>query len=407
MRLLVITNLFHPDRGGGASVFSDLCFGLAELGWEVTVLATHPYYPEWKRSCEGSPWRLREETIRGVTVWRHGLFVPASPSKLIPRLLYEVSFTLSLLRSLGRGGRQDAVMVYCPLLGSVLFAAVRKLFRSEPLWLNVQDIPADAAAASGISQSSLFNRLAGGIQGMLFNRADVWSTISPVMADRLGPMRRRNQPLHLCPNWLNGSLAECVNALPDKVGRPLSNPVRLLYAGNIGKKQGLLEFCQRLAATRMAFRFQIHGNGGEAERVRQWVAQSGDARFAFGEFLDEPGFTHALHETDVFVITEKPGVGASFIPSKLIPGIASGTPVFAVCDRSGPLGRELAEAGLGEILEWEHFDRLEQTLGKLTADAAHFRTVQEHCLAHARNYSREVAIGRFARLIETMAKDQR
>lgn len=407
MRLLVITNLFHPDRGGGASVFSDLCFGLAEAGWEVTVFGTHPYYPEWKRRCEGSPWALREEIVRGVKVWRHGLYVPAAPSKLIPRLLYEVSFTLSLLRSTWRGGRHDAVMVYCPTLGSVLFAAVRRLFRREPLWLNVQDIPADAAAASGISQSGLFNRLAGGIQSWLFNRADVWSTISPVMVDRLAPLRCRSQPLHLCPNWLNGSLAECVAALPNKLGRPPARPVRLLYAGNIGKKQGLLEFCQRLAATGLEFRFQIHGNGGEAEGVRQWVKEGGDARFAFGEFLDEPGFTRALHEADVFVITEKPGVGASFIPSKLIPGIASGTPVFAVCDRSGPLGREMAEAGLGAVLEWEQFDRLAQVLGELTGDVARFRAVQESCLVHARNYSREVAVGRFAELIRTMAGGKR
>jgi len=25
IRLLVVTNLFHPDFGGGAAVFSDLC----------------------------------------------------------------------------------------------------------------------------------------------------------------------------------------------------------------------------------------------------------------------------------------------------------------------------------------------------------------------------------------------
>ena len=40
----MVTNLFHPDRGGGASVFSDLCYGLAERGHDVTVYAAYPYY---------------------------------------------------------------------------------------------------------------------------------------------------------------------------------------------------------------------------------------------------------------------------------------------------------------------------------------------------------------------------
>jgi colanic acid biosynthesis glycosyl transferase WcaI len=334
-----------------------------------------------------------------MTVLRHGLYLPAEPSRLVPRVLFELSFGLSLLRSLFRGGRHDAVMVFCPMLSEVLFASVRRFLLREPLWLNVQDIPADAAAASGISRSGWFNRAAGWLQRVVFNRADVWSTISPVMVDRLAPLRRRNQPLHLFPNWLNGSLADCVAALPTKQGRPPGRPMRLLYAGNIGKKQGLLEFCQRLAATGARFWFQIHGNGGEAEGVRQWVSGSGDARFVFGEFLDEAGFTRALYDTDFFVITEKSGSGASFIPSKLIPGIATGTPVLAICDRSGPLGREVLEAGLGALLGWSEIDQLPGLLSDIDGDAAMFHQWQANCVKHSRVYDREHVIPRMEMLL--------
>lgn len=402
MRLLVITNLFAPDRGGGASVFTDLCLGIQERGCEVTVFTTHPFYPEWRRKSEASPWALQREVLRGVTVFRHGLYVPAEPSRLGPRVLFELSFGASLLRSLFRGGRHDAVMVFCPMLSAVLFAALRRLALREPLWLNVQDIPADAAAASGISRSGWFNRAASWLQRVVFNQADVWSTISPVMVDRLAPLRRRNQPLHLCPNWLNGSLAHCVGALPSKAGRPPGRPLRLLYAGNIGKKQGLLEFCQCLAAMPAEFRFAIHGNGGEGEGVRQWVASAGDSRFTFGEFLDEPGFTQALHETDLFVITEKSGAGASFIPSKLIPGIATGTPVLAVCDRSGPLGREMQEAGLGIVLEWFEVSSLPEFLTGIAANPEQFHRWQANCLQHARTYQREHSIARMEELLREM-----
>ena len=61
MKLLVVTNLFHPDRGGGASVFSDMCYGLVERGHDVTVYGAYPYYPEWRnksaRACGASPKR--------------------------------------------------------------------------------------------------------------------------------------------------------------------------------------------------------------------------------------------------------------------------------------------------------------------------------------------------------------
>jgi colanic acid biosynthesis glycosyl transferase WcaI len=406
MRLLVITNLFHPDRGGGASVFSDLCFSLQERGWDVTVFTTYPYYPEWHRKTNASPWRISQEEIHGVHVWRHGMYVPANPSKLVPRILLELSFGVGLLRSLFRIEKFDAVMVYCPMLSAVLFATLRKLLLGDPLWLNVQDIPADAAAASGISQSGLFNRLADWGQRILFNRADTWSTISPVMVNRLAGIRDRNQPLHLCPNWLNGSLADCIAALPSKVGRAPASPPRFLYAGNIGKKQGLLEFCRALQATALKFKFQIHGNGGEADGVRRWVETTLDPRFLFGEFLDEPGFARALHETDVFVITERPGSGASFIPSKLIPCIATATPVLAVCDRSGPLGMEMTSARLGKVVEWNETLQLTELLSDFLEDAALFRQRQADCLTHSRNYHRDTAVPRFDQLLRELA-DQR
>jgi colanic acid biosynthesis glycosyl transferase WcaI len=402
VKLLVITNLFFPDRGGGASVFSDLCFGLAERNWEVTVYTTYPYYPEWRRKAGNSAWKIEREVIQNVQVLRHGLYIPKNPSRLIPRALYELSFGASLTRSLFRGKKYDAVMVYCPMLGAVLFASIRKFFRGEPLWLNIQDVPADAAAASGISQSGLFDKAAGFSQELLFNRADTWSTISPVMVDRLAPLQKRKQPLHLCPNWLNGSLAECIAAVPSKIGRPPGNPINLLYAGNIGKKQGLLEFCTWLSRTKTPFRFRICGNGGEANSVKDWVANSGDSRFVFGEFLTEPGFVQALHDTDVFVITEKPDSKASFIPSKLIPCISTGTPILGVCDRSSPLGREMAEAGLGIIVEWSDFGQFEAHLSNLQNDLI---ACQNRCLAHARNYTRDYAIGRFDKLLrETVEK---
>ena len=404
MKLLVVTNLFHPDRGGGASVFSDMCSSLAARGHDVTVYAAYPYYPEWKNKSNARLLRVANEDFNGVKVKRFGLYIPANPSRFVPRIMYEVSFTLSLLRSLAYFRRFDAVMVYCPLMGAVLYSAVRKVFYREPTWLNVQDFPADAAAAAGISNNPLVRRLSQRVQTFLFNRARVWSTIAPQMIDRLAAMRRRDQPIHFVPNFLNGSMAETIAAHPPKVGRPPHEPIRLLYAGNIGKKQNLLEFCQQLAATPAPFEFQIHGNGGEAERVRQWVAASGDARFRFGDFLDEQGFVAALFHADLFVITETPGVGASFIPSKLIPCMATSTPVLALCDVAGPLGQEVRQHGLGLALPWDEIPALAAHFNRFAADASEFTRLQQACVARSRAYAREPVVDAVERELAGMLR---
>lgn len=393
MKLLIVTNVFHPDRGGGASVFSDLAYGLAERGHDVNVYTAYPYYPEWTNKSGANPWRIKTEQINGVSVTRFGMFIPSNPSRFVARIVFELSFTLSLLRSLFFFKRYDAVMVYCPLLGSVAYASVRRILYREPLWLNVQDIPADAASAAGISKNRFTDGLGQAAQRWLFNRADVWSTIAPGMVRRLEELRGRGQPVHLAPNFLNQSMADAVDEHPPKLGRPVSEPIKLLYGGNIGKKQGLIDFCARLAATDLDFEFTIHGNGAEASALEAWVDSAGDSRFRFGEFLDEKGFVNALFECDLFVITEKSGAGASFIPSKLIPCLASGTPVLAVCDEAGPLGAEVAAHGLGLMSEWDGLAALLDELGHLSDDPSGYEKLQQAALERAKSYHRSSVIG--------------
>ena len=392
MKILVVTNLFHPDRGGGASVFSDMCYGLVERGHDVTVFSTYPYYPEWQNKSGAKAWRTATETINGVRVARFGVYIPTNPSKFIPRVMFELSFTLSLMRSLFYFRRYDAVMVYCPVLSSVLYGAIRRIFYREPMWLNVQDIPADAAAAAGISKNRFANRLSQMAQKFLFNRAVLWSSIAPKMIQRLSELRTRNQPIHLVPNFLNTSMAEVIAAHAPKINRPVSQPIKLLYGGNIGKKQGLLEFCKQLSKSKLAFQFTIHGNGGEAPSLKQWVEASGDSRFRFGEFLDEAGFVNALFESDLFVITEKSGAGASFIPSKLIPCMATGTPVLCVCDPDGPLGTEVGQYGLGVTSHWNELDELLDRLTELSHDQQRYRQLQQNAIERSEAYRRDPVI---------------
>ena len=47
-RPLMVVNVLNPDRGGGGAIFSDLAYGLAERGFDVTVRCAYPCYPEWE-----------------------------------------------------------------------------------------------------------------------------------------------------------------------------------------------------------------------------------------------------------------------------------------------------------------------------------------------------------------------
>jgi glycosyltransferase involved in cell wall biosynthesis len=210
----------------------------------------------------------------------------------------------------------------------------------------------------------------------------------------------------LIPNWLHTSLAESLAALPSKLGRRPSDPVRLLYSGNIGTKQGLLEFCRELQKSSARFDFRIHGDGGAAGDLRDWVSGCGDQRFHHGPLLEEPGFARAMHDADLFVITEKSGSGASFFPSKAIPAMASGTPILAVSGSTSPLGMEMRREAPGPWFGWSEVGTIGALLERLPGDPEQMTTWQRSGLRRAANFERERCLDQYQTALEEMVQDR-
>jgi len=187
--------------------------------------------------------------------------------------------------------KADVILAFNPLAAGLAVAAIaRRLFRI-PLILNVQDITADAAASGGIARGWLSQRLLRSLERWLFNQADYWTTISPVMVRRLETLRRRGQPIEYIPNWVGESLArEIVTCRNGDAERRPHAPLQLLYAGNIGRKQNLIALCDALHASSLEFVFRICGSGAGAKDVSTWVNERQDARFSFEPILPEAGF---------------------------------------------------------------------------------------------------------------------
>ena len=227
MRLLVLVNHFSPDRGGGGAVYSDMCYALAERGVDVTVYCPYPFYPEWKDKSGRnglSLWRYREND---VAIVRYGFFIPSEPRSLWQRMLFEATLLVSLLRLVPSAIRHDAVMVFCPYFSAVVVAGVLKILLRKPIWLNVQDVATQAAVATGMVRSRWAARLLAATERFFFNRADIWSSISPVMIDKLKPLRNHGQPILFLPNWVDAALAKLLAEHPKPVPLLPRAPVRL------------------------------------------------------------------------------------------------------------------------------------------------------------------------------------
>jgi colanic acid biosynthesis glycosyl transferase WcaI len=346
MRIHIVTNLFAPDELAGAALFTDLALYLKERGHEVRVTGTFSYYPAWKRRPEDQGLSWCDDCYEGIPVRRLGMFVPRKPTGK-SRMISDLSFLLALIRrGTFRAWDPEVVLTALPMLSQCL--AQRFLYRGKriPRLIVVQDFVVDSALELGILRLPGLSQVLRHTERWALRSAATLLTISPSMLEKLrrvvGPDRRACYS----PNWIHRSLQREIDRQANCNGERL--PKSLFYAGNLGVKQGLPGFLRQFRDASTGWSLRIHGGGAERDRLALEVERSPGC--TLGPVLEEAEYVSALRACTACLVTQCAGVGSNFLPSKLLPALATGTPVLAVCDVGSPLGREVTKGGYGEVI---------------------------------------------------------
>ena len=72
--------------------------------------------------------------------------------------------------------------------------------------------------------------------------------------------------------------------------------------------------------------------------------------------------------------------------------MATGTPVFCVCDQEGPLGMEVTQYDLGITATWEQLDQRIEDLLAVTENNNRYQTLQENVYERSKAYHRDAVI---------------
>lgn len=382
MRILIVTNLFAPDELAGASLYTDFALFLKERGHDVRVIATFSYYPTWKLRPEDKGVKLREEIFSGIPVRRVSMFVPKRPSGAT-RMLSDASFLASLwLRGKHPGWTPEVILTALPMFSQCLVQRLWGFWR-VPKLIIVQDFVVDAALELGILKFPGIGFFLHRLERYALRSARTLTTISPNMLEKLEGIIGSDRRTLFIPNWIHRSLQVEIDAQ----ATPKRAVDLLFYSGNMGVKQGLPQFIESFTQGGNGWRLQINGGGAEVDQLRQAVA--GLQNVTVGPVLPEEAYIANLKKSTACLVTQRPGVGANFLPSKLLPILASGTPVLAVCEPESPLGREVNQAKCGVVIRPGDIEALKQTLHHWKKSPEVLSEMGKNAHARAGHYSRD------------------
>lgn len=414
LRILIWGINFAPEQTGIAVYTTLLAKDLQERpDCSVRVLTGFPYYPEWRKRPEDR-WVLgRREEREGICLQRSYVYVPRRVTGW-QRMVHELSFVgLSWLRLLF-GSRPDLVLVISPPLGMGVAARMLGWLRGIPYLVHVQDLQPDAAVGLGMLKPGLFTRFLYAMERFAY--AGAWR-VSGISAGMLRAFTEKGVPVEkqvYFPNPVTlppaiGEMAvkqEAARHWKKKFGWP-EDALLLVYAGNMGVKQGLgfiIEVMARLPEN-TALRLILCGDGADRPRLEEMAgAIPKTSLIGWLPVLPGEDYQRLLEGTDLALITQQAGSGAAFFPSKLLTAAAHGLPVLAVTDETSELGLAMREGDLGWLFSPDDPTALEQFLTRLPEGGNELGEKGRKAREWVGQFAEKSVLDRFYSLIREVAK---
>jgi colanic acid biosynthesis glycosyl transferase WcaI len=347
MKILVVSQWFPPEPGGGPARFHEMAQAWASRGHEVTVVAGMPNWPTGV-TLPGYGGRMHvEEHVQGFTI--HRTWVLPTPNEgRWRRVANHVSYVPSaLITATLRRIPADVVVGTSPPLfaaaGAQLLAAARRV----PFVFDVRDLWPDAIFALGQMRYPLVRPALRSIERHLYRRAGAVVVVSPGFAEHVRDHGGRRVEV-----ITNGADLQQFQPGPSDpaIRREFGWDDRfvVLYAGTVGMAHGLGQVLEAAPTLRdPRFLFVLMGEGAEKEGLRRSLAEAELDNVQILPLQPRDRMPAIYRSADACLVSLRPiPLFDAFIPSKIFEIMACGRPILAAV---GGTALELvlqAEAGL-------------------------------------------------------------
>jgi colanic acid biosynthesis glycosyl transferase WcaI len=373
-RFLVIGINYTPETTGIAPYTTGLCEHLTSQGHQVEVITAFPYYPEWRVWDEYRGRPYQRERINNVYVRRVWHLVPSRASNLVQRLAHDFSFAMSIFFAGLFAGRFDVICCVCPPPTLAFTAYILSKIRRRSYVIVLADLASDAAIATGILKEGPVVRMAREVERFVYSSADRVVCICQGFVDKLTARGIAQQKLVLIPLWGDTQQVYPVaGAIEFRRANQLTRQQFLvMYTGNIGKKQDLLNVVRAAELSRdiTDLVWLLVGQGEDRSVIEDAIGQRGLKNISILPLQPAEGLAEMYSAADLLLLNQKAAMVDSVIPSKLLTYMAAGRAVLGAVSDKSEAARYIERARCGLIVAPEDPKALLEAVLSLRADPA-------------------------------------
>ena len=348
MKILYLTAYAYPEQAASGYLGANRNQAFVNQGWNMVSYTPTPCRGIDAETRKKYKKIKREERFDGhMVVHRFSMF--AEGKNPVVRAL---RYVLCAIKHFNRGvfakdARLCDVMFVAstPPIQGAMAGLVKKCRRDHiPIVYNLQDIFPDSLVGTGLAKKGgLLWKIGRMIENFTYRNADKIIVISQDFKRNIMAKGVPEEKIEVIYNWVDAESVKPVanedNGLFEEFG--LSRDLfTVVYAGNLGNAQNI-SIVLDAAAQLPKVQFAIFGTGGIENEVRARIASEGLKNVHLNPLQPYERVSQVYSLGDACIVSCKPGLGGSAMPSKTWTIMSCGRPVVANFD----------EGELKEIIE--------------------------------------------------------
>lgn len=344
MKFILHSLNYYPELTGVGKYNGEMCSELAKRDVEVSAIVAPPYYPEWQLQKGHSALSYSNAAIDGVSVTRCPIYIPKKVST-IGRILHLCSFSISSTFALFSklSSKPDVILLVQPTLFCAPSVLIFSKLTGAKAIMHIQDFELDALFGLGMLGEGKIARLAKKTERWLLSKFDGISCISHAMLNNAKSKGVPEGKMIFFPNWSDTDFVTPYtdgSSLKKEWGYSSIDKV-VLYAGNIGHKQGLEIVLQAAAyfKDQSNVKFLFVGSGANVDELKNTTNEMNLTNVSFKPLQDWDKVPEMLSLADVHLVVQKKGAADAVLPSKLTNILSAGGYALVTAEQNTELGQ--------------------------------------------------------------------
>ena len=411
-KILIHSIVFSPDGVSTAYLYNDIALKFKEVGFEVSVLTTTPHYNAVESELKKQPLRKKalglyyESDFHGIKV-KH-VYQKKYKSTILRMLGFVYWHLVSFFLALFEKNVDVILSPSPPLTIGFLNILIGKLKKTKVIY-NVQEIYPDLLIEEGGLNSKITISFLKWMEKFVYNHSDGVTTIDQVFYNTIAPRFNNKSKLHVIPNFVDTEIykpmaKENLELNPELF--PVSESLKVMYAGNIGHAQDwepLIALVKELRND--PIEFFVIGEGAEKETLLKEKANKKLEKMHIIPYQPRELMPTLLAYSDlqfIFMASQTEGHG---FPSKVYTIMACAKPLIVCSGENTPIINFLKDKDCAFLITEKDLKSKVKTMVEILRNTflTEFERMGKNGYINiANNYSKEKVTGEYVSLIKSL-----